>query len=940
MNINTILFLALASMTMESLAEDSQQTDIDVEQNEVLDVSQTDVDIVGSLESAKQNIENAYGNVAYEGDGRILYPLDSPSDSVDPEATIIKLKNVQFSISPEYTPNFANGDRRVYVHYPQAPTQKVYKKLHSAGIELTHYVTENTWIVKLNVNSLAKLIEIDKQVYFAEIAAADLSSPSLVRGQIPFYAFDNGQVQLQATLYEDADFIQAREQLVLAGAENIEYGYSSISFSIDPERLTTLFELDFIRHLDFIDPPAETNNENAANLSGIRSLGSSLPNLTGADGNPLYGNGINIGQWEPSTPIDSHPDFGSSGDSKIKYGPVFTTERQNNVITSINISAFINPDPDECGSSCDHATHVAGTLVGGRLNQDGSLVSDTNIETAGMAPGADLISSGLTPRGDDVLFEMEFAALVPEGRAGYLIDDQRFMGSSEDISSAIQTPQIHIATHSWGFPRGWERCNEDRVEDGTCAEDQRWFDQEDSERFGEYTSGVESWDNLVNTNKNLIITQAAGNDRNDGPDASSSNGTRRDGPFDSISFAGVAKNVITVGAVDGNGVSAGFSGWGPTDDGRIKPDVVALGVNLKSAVLRGGATDGVDPRIDPPNGDIENDGYDLKSGTSMATPVVAGGIALLKESWSRAFPNSNPAASMIKALVINTARGLNEDGSEQNPSEYLGPNYKTGWGLFDAEAANNTILQGEARFNSLTIPQGALLEAPLQTFSLQIPDGFEGPIKITAAWTERGTNPNATKALIHDVDLILVDPQGNRHQPWVLGRDGSRINANDFGDMADEPATQGDNDTDNVEQIFVATPQAGIWTLQVIAGGNITSDQEISIVSNVDLTLSPESISLPPQVKTPIDISTSASLTLLVDTLPTDWTPRFTAFGFDAVDGLPLDGLQVEDINGNIFDLMGSWTQFNVDFDPEGTRLIVPQGRTNRRIRAEWWYTN
>lgn len=932
MKTNTFLLLAIASISMETLAEQNPSTQIDVRQKDVVDVRQSDSNGDGSLETARQYIGSAYSRAAYEGSGRILYPIDS--DISDPNITIIKLKNVRFSIDSEYTPDFSNGNRRVYAHFPSAPTQTQNKNLQAAGIDLNHYVTANTWIVSLNEGTAAKLKDIDKQVLFAEIAAADRSSPSLVSGLIPSYAFKDAKIHLQATLYKNARFTLAREQLASTGAENIAFEYSSISFSIAPELIPALVTLDFIAYLDFISPPEETNNANAANLSGIRRLGADVSNLTDAQGNPLYGFGINIGQWEPDTADNSHPDFQlPGGDNKITYGPTF--EAADDTDSRLNI---FNPGSTNVCPDCSHATHVAGTLVSGELNEDGTLSPDANLATAGMAPAAHLITSNSS----NVLLEMNVAALLPTERAEFVRNDERFTAAAENALAEIQTPQILISTHSWGRPTGWGPCNEECLSSLTPAERESvvdgWRDLGNSQQFGEYSSEVKSWDDTVNTHKNLVITKSAGNERNDGPDLDSeAENPRRDGPFDSISFAGVAKNVITVGAVDGDGRSAIFSSWGPTNDGRIKPDVVALGVNVNSTAPFDGPTDS--------GGDGLLGGYSTKSGTSMAAPVVAGGIAVLEESWKRAFADTTPAASMIKALVINTARGLNEDGSEQNPNEYLGPNYKTGWGLFDAETANDTILQGASRFQGLTIQQGTPLNTPEQTFSLEIPNDFDGPIKITAAWTEPGSDPSVGgPALLNDIDIVLVDPQGNRHQPWVMPfvteRDNDSLNANDFGDLAGRPAIQGDNNTDNVEQVYVSNPQPGRWTLQVMAGQSFISDQEISIASNVDLTLTPQFISLAPGVKTPLDISTSISLGLLVDSQPRNWTPRFIAFGFDSVDGLPLDGIRVEDADGNIRDLSGFWTQFNLNFNPEGMRLTIPEPQADRKIRVEWWYTN
>ena len=124
------------------------------------------------------------------------------------------------------------------------------------------------------------------------------------------------------------------------------------------------------------------------------------------------------------------------------------------------------------------------------------------------------------------------------------------------------------------------------------------IDEEEDYKFGFYGYDARIWDDIAHDNPHYLIVKSAGNDRLDGPGAGAehyvwdngwkiSNKVRNKdgGPdgFDCIGTQGTSKNILTVGAVMDieNGYEApedviitDFSTFGPTDDGRIKPDLV------------------------------------------------------------------------------------------------------------------------------------------------------------------------------------------------------------------------------------------------------------------------------------------------------------------------------------------------------------------------------
>ena len=132
------------------------------------------------------------------------------------------------------------------------------------------------------------------------------------------------------------------------------------------------------------------------------------------------------------------------------------------------------------------------------------------------------------------------------------------------------------------------------------------------------------------------------------------------GPGDNtVGIPGCAKKVITVGAVDDNGRVATFSSWGNTSDERLKPDICAVGVQITAAKAN------------------SDHGYTTFSGTSMATPEVAGAAALLFEC------NSSLKPSEIKRILLETA----EDKGQ------TGPDKTYGYGVLDVESAVNMVLR-------------------------------------------------------------------------------------------------------------------------------------------------------------------------------------------------------------------------------------------------------
>ncbi|MGB9595274.1 MAG: S8 family peptidase [Candidatus Poribacteria bacterium] len=143
----------------------------------------------------------------------------------------------------------------------------------------------------------------------------------------------------------------------------------------------------------------------------------------------------------------------------------------------------------------------------------------------------------------------------------------------------------------------------------------------------------------IAVNKGVIVVVSAGNE-----------GKSNEHPY--ISAPADGFDVVAVGSVNVDGLISEFSSIGPTYDGRIKPDLVAMGEGTYVA--------------DPTN----NIAYRKANGTSMATPLVAGTLALLKQ----ALPEISKPKMLVKLLKYTASRSLNPDN-------------RYGWGLINAESA-------------------------------------------------------------------------------------------------------------------------------------------------------------------------------------------------------------------------------------------------------------
>lgn len=460
-----------------------------------------------------------------------------------------------------------------------------------------------------------------------------------------------------------------------------------------------------------------------------------------------------LGVWDGGKVLTSHIEFGSR-------------------VTQI----------DNSSTTSSHSTHVAGTMV----------AEGVNANSRGMAPTAQL---------------------------------KAWDYNNDDAEMSAASKELLISNHSYGQIAGW-------VYNDSRTGNQKWewygntqISNFEDYKFGFYDSQSQGWDKIAYDAPNYLIVKSAGNKQNEnGPGISTSDTTKtlekyylgssndssfvarsRNNSFDNLPTYSVAKNILTVGAVSiiPNGPNltsdikiSSFSSWGPTDDGRIKPDIVGAGVNVFSST------------------NVTDKSYAFLSGTSMSSPQVAGSIFLLQELYASLNNSKMMRSSTLKGLVLHTADDAGRPG----------PDYTYGWGLLNMEKAAKVIINKEKKYS---VEELTML--PNANFTKKIIANGAEPIIATICWTDpEGTPTSANSSnlnsripkLVNDLDITVSDGKTS-FQAWVLDPNKPANNA-----------IKGDNFRDNVEQVLISNPIPGKeYTITISHKSTITRNtQEYALV--------------------------------------------------------------------------------------------------------------
>ncbi|MDP2686671.1 MAG: S8 family serine peptidase [Aequorivita sp.] len=314
--------------------------------------------------------------------------------------------------------------------------------------------------------------------------------------------------------------------------------------------------------------------------------------------------------------------------------------------------------------------------------------------------------------------------------------------------------------------------------------------------FGQYGADARDWDAIMRNAPYYLMVVAAGNDGNDNV----SNGVPLDGQaaYDKLSGHATSKNNLVVAngqdaTINPDGslnsvVRNSGSSEGPTDDYRIKPDIMGNGTSLYSTR------------------EASNSDYGNLTGTSMASPNVAGTLLLLQEHYVNLHASFMRAAT-LKGLALHTADDVAPTG----------PDAQTGWGLMNAKKAAETLTTAAASSGSAIVEELTLVQG--QTYQITVQANGVDPLMASISWTDlagtinNGTNSN-TPALVNDLDIRLSN--GTTYTPWRL----TAVNSN----------TKGDNTVDPYERVDI-NGASGTYTLTVTHKGTLSGgSQNFSLI--------------------------------------------------------------------------------------------------------------
>ncbi len=714
------------------------------------------------------------------------------------------------------------GSQKYYIVQFAGPIEQSWKDaVSAAGAEILEYIPDFAFKVRMDP-IIAKRVQ--------QLGSVSEVIPFRPEFKLGADLKRDGEINLYLVRVEKgSDFGSARSLVARTGAEILSFEEDRSSTEGLPQAVPTSGDAimivaadgSFVDAIAAVDDVASISNyylkETFSKESGPSGndtsrdiIGATVANSRGYDGSSQIAAVADTGLGG-GTATTAHPDIPSSRIVGIYNWPGAT----NTCFQTITNDGSIDVDSG-------HGTHTSGSVLSG---------GEPGGQGRGVAPAARLVFQSTENWATISTYCQVLGGWPPDG---YFLT-----GLPDDLRNLYQQAYnagARIHSNSWGSAAAG-----DYTADSANTDSFIWTNRDMVITFSAGNEGIDANSNGVVDNdsmgapataKNVITVGASENARPDNwPCDTSLTYTSQDtyqagetcGSMGGVNYLGtwgerygdsfLAEPLYSDVTAGNAQQMASWSSRGPADDTRIKPDVVAPGTWILSTAS-GLYQEGYGDPVNPQTGTYQWDGwgmpynseYKYMGGTSMANPVAAGGVTVVRDYYNKAY-GLNASTALVKATVINSAVDLpdeNNDGANDN--DFPIPNVHEGWGRINLDGATDGTIQ-------YVDEETGLATGGSRSFTV---NSTGDPLKVTLVWSDYPSTETASINLVNDLDLTVAGPGGTFRGNVFSG------GWSTTGGTADR--------RNNVENVYIQSPGAGTYTVTVTGYNVPNGPQKFALV--------------------------------------------------------------------------------------------------------------